>query len=169
MLAVGCLVIVTAGVGLYLVSLEPPSPPTRSRDEPAPAFDLTRLDDERATIALADFAGEPLVLNFWASWCVPCRTEMPAYQQVFDEVGDRVRFLGVNVRDRRDDGLAFAADAGVRYPSIFDPQATMTADYDVFGLPTTIFIDERGRIVAQRTGELSAEDLRTTIDRLFGE
>ena len=95
--------------------------------------------------------GKPVVVNFWASWCVPCRKEMPAFAAVHASLGDKVAFVGVNNKDLRDSAIKFMDQTGVRYPSGFDPQGDVAARYG-----------------ESRTGELIGDELQRTIHRLFG-
>lgn len=133
----------------------------------APTFEVADLRDEAATIDLRDLRGRPVVLNFWASWCVPCRKEMPAFQAVHRRTGDDVAFLGINHQDSRDDALDLLRSAGVSYPSGFDPKGSVARAYGLYGMPTTVFISTDGRILATRTGELTESQLSTAITELF--
>ncbi len=119
-------------------------------------------------ISLGPYLGRPVVLNFWASWCVPCRTEMPAFAQVAGEFAQRVVFVGVDVQDTRASALNFARTARVGYPLASDPDASITARYDVVGFPTTVLIGANGRIVANHPGPLSAANLRSLIGPTVG-
>ncbi len=134
--------------------------------EPAPRFSLPSLVDEDDTVALSDFDGMPVVLNFWASWCVPCRREMPALETVHQEFAGRVAFVGVNHQDQRDDALDLIAETGTSYPSVHDPKGEVAVTYELFGMPTTIFITADGRIAGRHTGELTEADLRSALDEL---
>lgn len=109
----------------------------------------------------------PVVVNFWASWCVPCRREMPALEAIHQEFAGRVAFIGVNHQDRRDDALDLIAQTGISYPSVHDPQGEMALDYDLFGMPTTVFITADGRIAGRHTGELTETDLRDALEDLL--
>jgi cytochrome c biogenesis protein CcmG/thiol:disulfide interchange protein DsbE len=133
----------------------------------APTFAVPDLRDQEKTVRLADAAGRPVVLNFWASWCVPCRKEMPAFQAVHREVGDRVTFIGINHQDSRDDALDLLRETGVTYRAGFDPQGRVAQGYGLYGMPTTIFISPDGRIVGRRVGEVSRRELEDTIAELF--
>lgn len=145
----------------------PPTALARTSGERAPSIRLPDLVDAAQTVELSDVAGRPVVLNFWASWCVPCRREMPAFQAVHERLGDQVAFLGVNHQDSRSDALALLAETGVTYPSGHDPQGNVARAYGLFGMPTTVFISPDGDILARRTGEMSADELRRTIDELL--
>src|SRR5712691_3815331 len=140
--------------------------PSSSRPGGARARHDFRLPDVRdpgATVALSDFRGRPVVVNFWASWCVPCRREMPDLEKVYERVKDRVVFLGVDHEDARADALQFLAETRVRYPIGYDPEGKVARDYGLFGIPTTLFVDAQGRILERHTGALTAESLRRSI------
>ena len=161
-------VLVLVVVGL----LTPDSSSSRSSGTPrharsVPAFRLPDLRDPGAVVSLEGFRGRPVVVNFWAAWCVPCRKEMPAFQAVYREMKGRIGFVGVNHEDARGDALAFVRTTGVRYPIGFDPEGNTARDYGLFGVPTTVFIDARGRELERHTGQLSRADLEATIERLF--
>lgn len=137
-------------------------------DQPhAPGFALVSLTDDSVIIDLADHAGTPVVLNFWASWCVPCRREMPALEVAHEEFAGQVVFVGVNHQDDRDAALDLVAEAGVTYSSVYDPQGQVARDYELFGMPTTVFITAEGRIAGRHTGALTLADLRAAIEPLL--
>lgn len=138
---------------------------TGPRSGPAPAFRLADLADPARTIALADLRGRPAVVNFWASWCVPCRREMPRLAAAARRLDGRVAFLGVNYKDQRADALAFARDMGTPYPSVIDADGAVGDRYGIYGLPTTVFVDAGGRIVGRYLGEMKGG----TLDRLLAE
>ena len=138
-----------------------------SADRPAPDFRLNRLDDPSRVVSLADYQGRPLVLNFWASWCVPCRKEMPAFESVASELKGRVEFLGVNEQDTRPGALDLVTKTGVRYPSVVDADGKLMTAYGLRGLPNTAFISPDGELLEVHAGELNATDLRAAIRRLF--
>jgi len=141
--------------------------PGAEEQRQAPEFSMPSLRDETETIALADFRGEPLVLNFWASWCVPCRKELPALQKVSEATKGRVAFLGVNHQDGRRGAMRLLDETGVTYPSVFDPGGRIAGRYRLFGMPTTFFISADGRILGEHTGELTEDDLAERLDRFF--
>ena len=134
---------------------------------PAPQFELPALRDGKSRVALSGLVGRPVVVNFWASWCVPCREEMRGFEAAHQRLGDRVTLLGVDTNDDRKDALAFAARAGVTYELAFDREGNLAPRYDAVGLPTTIFIDARGAMLERRLGAMSQAELQATIDRLL--
>jgi thiol-disulfide isomerase/thioredoxin len=115
-----------------------------------------------------DLRGRPLVLNVWASWCVPCRKEMPAFQSVYLRARGAVGFLGVDYLDEVDAARRLAADTGVTYPLAADPKGTEVAKLGVTALPTTLFFSADGVLRGRRFGELDADRLRAAIRSYLG-
>jgi cytochrome c biogenesis protein CcmG, thiol:disulfide interchange protein DsbE len=115
-----------------------------------------------------DLRGRPLVLNVWASWCVPCRKEMPAFQSVYLRARGTVGFLGVDYLDEADAARRLAADTGVSYPLAADPKGTEVGKFGVTALPTTLFFSADGVLRGRRFGELDADRLRAAIRSYLG-
>ena len=134
--------------------------------ERAPAFRLPTVEDPATDVSLEELKGRPVVLNFFASWCVPCRRELPALQAAFERHAGDVTFMGIAHQDRREDARAMLREAGVTYTSGYDPRGEVARLYGLYGMPTTVFISADGVIVLRRTGELEADDLERAIDRL---
>lgn len=135
----------------------------------APAFTLPGLDGDEP-ISLRDFRGKIVVLNVWASWCLPCRKEAPALQAAWEDYrAQGVQFLGSNYQDDRDAARGFVREFGITYPSVFDPSGRLAADYGFFGLPSTFVIDGSQRIRFQFTGYLTAPRLREALDEVLSE
>ena len=110
--------------------------------------------------------GHPVVVNLWASWCEPCRYELPFLQRQAVERGGRVAFLGVNSGDNRDDARKLSARYPMPYPSIEDPRQALAGRYGAVGLPATVFYDARGKRVLVHQGRFSSEaQLAAEIDR----
>lgn len=120
-----------------------------------------------------DYEGTVLVLNFWGSWCAPCRVETPEFERVFADVGDRgVSFLGVAVKDQQQLAQAFYDDFGITYPSLFDPSgevALVFRDFPANVVPTTILIDAQNRVAATYVAVVPEADLRRALERLLAE
>lgn len=125
--------------------------------EPAPLFDLPSFEGDR--VRLADYRGRPVVLNFWASWCAPCRAEAPLLARVADAIEADVAFIGVNVRDRDEDARAFLNDYGINYLNVRDDAGTVESRYAGIGIPTTVFISRDGIIRRTWIGALDEQDL----------
>ena len=131
---------------------------------PAPDFELPSLDDG-TPIALSSFRGQVVVLNFWASWCAPCRLEAPGLRRVSERYRDRgVRFLGVDYRDDDAAGRAFVGEFRLRYPSVTDPSGSLAYDYELIGFPTTFIIDPAGTIRYRFVGYLDEEVLEEALN-----
>lgn len=131
---------------------------------PAPTFSLERLDGGR--VSLSDLRGQPLVINFFASWCVPCRQEHAELTMASRLLGDRARFLGVIYEDEPD-----AIRAWVRhqaYPTLIDPGGRMAIAYGVYGVPETFFIGADGVIVDKVKGPVDLPRIRSLLDAMEG-
>ena len=133
-------------------------------DHTAPGWQLPSLGDPNRKVTLAQFGSGPVVINFWASWCPPCRKEMPALAAAARQFTGRVAFVGIDTSDDRNAAVAFAAHSSVSYQLGFDPQASVAGNYGVFGLPTTYFL-AGGKIVGRETGGMS----QARLDQLLGQ
>ncbi len=163
--------LVIAGVVLSLdeVSSDRPSAPRVGGGlGSVPDVVLEDLRDSAGTVSLGELRGRPLVVNFFASWCAPCRREMPAFQAVHEDTAGVVRFLGIDNQDIRGDGLALVRETGVEFRLGFDPEGDAARAFGVLGMPTTVFVSADGEMLERVSGEMSETDLRETIRRLFG-
>jgi len=118
---------------------------------------------EGDTVALSSLRGTPVLVNFFASTCVPCITEMPDLEAVHQEVGDQVTFLGLALQDRPDDARALIARTGVTYRTAQDKDGSVIAALGGTVLPTTVLLDADGSVLATRSGQLDAADLRSLL------
>ena len=138
----------------------------------APDFGGRLLDG--AEFTSADLDGDVAVLNFWGSWCAPCRVETPEFQEVYADVrDDGVQFLGLNVKETSEQfALAFVERFGIEFPSLYDPRGEVALafrDYPATAIPSTIVLDPQGRVAAVYTGLVAQDDLRSVIDLVLGE
>jgi cytochrome c biogenesis protein CcmG/thiol:disulfide interchange protein DsbE len=127
--------------------------------KPAPDFTLGRLDGP-GELQLSSLRGKAVVLNFWASWCFPCKREAPALQAASRRWRKRVVVLGVDVNDFRGDASGFMRKYGVTYPVVHDNKNVTSPKYGLTGLPETFFLDRRGRVVSHVIGEVKAAAIR---------
>jgi len=134
---------------------------------PAPAFAAERLDHPGEVLDLGSELGRrPIVLNFWASWCGPCRVEAPLLRDAERRYRDRVLFVGVNLQDTRKGAQAFLETFFWAFPNVRDARGRVARRYRVGGIPTTVFIDARGRVVRVWTGPLDAGRLDAFLSAL---
>lgn len=135
------------------------------------APDFTVYDIDGKAYKLSDFRGKPVVLNFWASWCGPCKMEMPDFNTAYGELGDELHFLMVNMTDgsqeTQESASSFIAGTGYTFPVYYDTGYEAAIAYSVYSLPTTYFIDAEGYAVAQATGAIDAETLQRGIDMIY--
>jgi len=119
--------------------------------KPAPDFSLTDLDGE--THRLSDYLGKVVVINFWATWCPPCRAEMPSMQRAWEILKPKgIIMLGIDVGEDEDTIFTFTANYPVEFPLLMDQDSSTISDWPVRGLPTTFIVDPQGRIIYRAIG-----------------
>jgi cytochrome c biogenesis protein CcmG, thiol:disulfide interchange protein DsbE len=130
-------------------------------DPVAPGFTLTALGQSGRQVSLSQYAGQPVILNFWASWCEPCQQETPLLARWYKQQDGHVVLLGLDENDSAASALPFARAKGVSYPLGFDPNTIVASDYHVGALPQTFFLDARHRIVDHVAGAVTEAELAT--------
>jgi cytochrome c biogenesis protein CcmG/thiol:disulfide interchange protein DsbE len=126
-----------------------------------PAFDLASYRQ-----LLEELRGRPVLVNFWASWCGPCREEGPHLAAAHAEYGERVQFLGVDILDSRESARAFMREMGWTYPSVFDATGAIRDGLGLIGQPVTLFYDAAGELVDTWTGQIGQAELVGRLERL---
>ena len=141
-----------------------------SEPEKVLAPDFTVYDLEGNEVHLSDFIGKPVILNFWASWCGPCKMEMPDFHEKHLELGNEIHFLMINMtdgsRETVDSASKFIAEQEYTFPVFYDTESDASAAYGVYSLPTTFFIDAEGYAIAQATGAINVEILDKGIEMI---
>lgn len=129
--------------------------------KPAPTFALQDLGGQ--THALTAYAGQPVVVNFWASWCLPCREEAPMFSKVSQETAGRAQFLGIIYNDQPAEAKKFIDQYGLIYPSLVDPGSRTAIGYGVGQLPITFVVDRAGKVVYSKLGAVEEDELRAAL------
>lgn len=136
--------------------------------ESAPAFSLPSPDGQQ--VALDDLAGKPLILNFWASWCAPCRREMPEFQAVYEKYKEQgLQFYAINIGESRVAVSNFLDQVGVDLPVLLDLEEKAQEDYRILPLPATFFIDRSGKITAVYQYQMNKAQMEAEVLRLLAE
>ena len=155
---------------VQLASAEPAAAETETTAPAVTAPDFTVYDLDGNPVSLSDYFGKPIVLNFWASWCGPCKMELPDFQETYDELGGDVQFLIVNLtdgsRETVETASAYLKEQGYTLPAYYDTQLSAAAAYGVNAIPCTYFIDAQGRAVARSSGAIDAQTLRKGIEMI---
>ena len=150
----------------------PEGEPAAAADEPeeiiAPDFEV--IDIAGNPVKLSSFFGKLIVLNFWASWCGPCQSEMPDFNEKYAELGDNVHFVMVNMtdggRETVETASAFIEKNGYDFPVLFDTKSEAAMTYGAYSLPTSFFINAEGHVIAQAVGAIDAATLQQGIDMI---
>ena len=163
-------ILVAAFISLMVVGLLNKAPVTGQSGvtrigKTAPDFDLLLLDNN--VFSLSEYKNQPVVVNFWASWCIPCREEALILERNQQNYGDDVMFVGIGIWDSAEDAREYIDEFELTYPHGSDIDGKITVDYGVIGIPITFFIDRQGTIVHRWVGAISEEELTTWITDLL--
>ncbi len=138
--------------------------PSQLVGKPAPEFALESFSGEK--VRLSDFRGKTLLVNFWASWCHPCREEAPALERVYLSLpGNQVEFIGINIMDDRKSAEEYIKSFGGTFVNIYDPENRVHLDYGVAGVPETFFVNPEGVITGKHRGPLTEEMITSYIEK----
>lgn len=137
------------------------------------APDFTVYDQQGNAVNLSDFIGKPTIVNFWASWCGPCKMEMPDFDAKYKEIGEEINFVMVNMTDGAQETVekakAFVEESGYGFPVYYDTDMDAAMTYGVSSIPSTFFIDAEGYAVAWAQGMIDAATLQKGIEMLKGQ
>jgi len=135
--------------------------------EPMPDVTIHAMTDD-STTSLADIDG-PAVINLWATWCAPCRAEIPAFEEVHRARGDVVRFVGVNIGDGAEAARTFLDETGASYDQYLDPDGYVVTDLGTTNMPVTFVIDAEGTITTRHLGAMTVANLNEAIDEALAD
>ncbi len=128
--------------------------PSQLVGKPAPGFVLESFDGEK--VSLSDFKGKTLLINFWASWCHPCKEEAPTLERVYTSLsGKKIEFIGINIMDDKRSAEKYIESFGEKFVNIYDPENRVHLDYGVGGVPETFFLNPDGIVTAKHRGPLT--------------
>ena len=143
----------------------------QAETEPMTAPDFTALDAQGNEVRLSDYFGKPIVLNFWASWCGPCKSEMPDFEEAYQTYGSDVEFMMVNLtdgsRETVETAKAFIAEQNFTFPVYFDTANEAAIAYQASSIPATYFIDKNGNIIAHAVGMLDKANILKGIEMIL--
>lgn len=143
---------------------------TSSSQELKKAPDIKVFDKDGNEVLLSSYFGKPIILNFWASWCGPCKQEMPDFDEAYNTYGDEIQFLMVNMtdgsRETVESASSFIEDEGYSFPILFDSEYNASITYSVTSIPTTYFIDSEGYLTAHAMGAIDSALLQQGIDMI---
>jgi len=146
-------------VAIALVASGSGAPAGAAADPAAPAFSLPVLGQSGQKVSLGDYAGRPLIVNFFASWCEPCQKETPLLATFYRTEHGNVAIVGLDENDVQGSAMSFTRKEGVSYPVGFDPGVIAASAYGVAGLPQTFFLDAKHRIVDRVFGAVTLADI----------
>ncbi|MDR0382326.1 MAG: TlpA family protein disulfide reductase [Oscillospiraceae bacterium] len=135
-----------------------------------PAPDFTVFDAEGGGVSLSALQGKPVVVNFWASWCPPCVSEMADFNRVYEETGDDIHFMMVDLvggRETRESGEAYVTEQGFTFPVYYDLEQDAALTYGITAIPTSLFLDAQGNVVTGTQGAIDEETLRAVVEFLL--
>lgn len=147
-----------------------PSEGSTASGEVVMADDFTVYDGEMNEVKLSQYFGKPIVINFWATWCGPCKSELPAFNSIYEKYKDSVVFLMINLTDNGDTVShvnEFISDNGYSFPVYYDVKHNAAAAYGVYSIPETVFINADGTLYGMRVGAMSESVLESHIKQII--
>lgn len=129
--------------------------------KPAPQFDLQSLDGQQ--VQLANYRGRAVLVNFWATWCAPCKKEMPLFEARYQKYAPDLVVVGINLGESREQVQTYVDDLSISFPVLLEMKGKSSADYNISGYPTSFFIDAEGILRAVHIGEINASQLDTAL------
>ena len=146
------------------------SSPTDGQEARVKAFAFTVQDANGNNVSLSDMQGKPVVVNFWASWCGPCKNEMPGFENTYKELGEEIQFMMICIvdgnRETKETGADFIKDSEYTFPVYYDITLEAAIAYDVRSIPATYFVDKEGYLITRAEGGINEKTLQRGIDMI---
>ena len=169
------LIVLFATIGYNILSKnktesQPDTPPPLA-EKTIPAVDFSVLDSSGNSVNLKNYFGKPIIVNFWATWCGPCKSELPAFNSIYSKYKDKVEILMVNLtdgsRDTVDSVKEFVKENNFSFPVFYDTEYNASNTYGVYSIPVTLFINKEGNIIAMYNSPLSEETLEKYVNYML--
>ncbi|MEG1802286.1 MAG: TlpA disulfide reductase family protein [Lachnospiraceae bacterium] len=148
-----------------------PKSTVNEKEEKPMARDAAIEDQDGTEVKLLSLIDKPTIVNFWASWCSPCKREMPDFQKTYEKYKDQINFVMINmtdgVRETKEDGRTFIQEQGYTFPTFYDTRQEAARTYSVSSIPTTFFINKEGKIMAKGSGTLREQDIEEAIQQIL--
>ncbi|MGK7345159.1 MAG: TlpA disulfide reductase family protein [Candidatus Nitrospinota bacterium M3_3B_026] len=158
---------VLAFAAFLIVGCETKEMEAPPRPDPRPAADVTLKNLSGKEVSISDFEGRPLIVNFWASWCVPCVEEMPRFEQTYETWKSKgLEIVAINLKESREVAEKFMKENGYSFITLLDKSGEASDKFQVFGLPTTFFIDREGIIRYSHMGKITPEIILTGLESI---
>lgn len=174
-LVIAMVVLIGGGTLVYNLVLKNTKSPTNKtqQSQAVEAPDFTVYDRGGNKVNLSDYKGKPIVLNFWASWCTPCKYEMPYFQEVYNKYSDKLEVMMVNLNGSGNDTKAnadsFILKEGFTFPVYYDTDTDAAIKYSISAMPTTFFVNENGEIILGYRGAITKDALYDGVDKLLNK
>lgn len=170
-MVIGSMIVMFVAAGVVIYGKLGGFVDTGTVDTETKAVNFTVYESDGTKVDFSDFEGEPVVINFWASWCEPCQREMPLMEDAYKEYGDKIQFMMIDFTgangETQEKGEAYLKEKGYTFPVYFDNDSSAARAYKVMNIPLTYFVNDEGVIVKQMTGLMDEAAVQEGIDAIL--